>query len=128
MKLISMLVLCCCFGLAVAGGDAYQFSNPAQQQTFNSLTKELRCLVCQNQSLADSHAELADDLKAEIYQQIQQGASRQQVIDFLLDRYGDFVLYKPQLNNKTYVLWFAPFIMLLMAGVVMFFHIRRQRK
>ena len=81
-----------------------------------ALAGELRCLVCQNQSLADSHAPLALDLRQQIHQQLAQGRSEQQVVDFMVQRYGDFVLYEPPLNASTALLWFGP-LLLLAAGV-----------
>jgi len=80
-----------------------------------ALAEELRCLVCQNQSLADSHAPLALDLRQQIHQQLAQGRSEQQVVDFMVQRYGDFVLYEPPLNASTALLWFGP-LLLLAAG------------
>ncbi len=81
-----------------------------------ALAGELRCLVCQNQSLADSHAPLALDLRGQIREQLAQGRSEQQVVEFMVQRYGDFVLYEPPLNTSTSLLWFGP-AMLLAAGV-----------
>jgi cytochrome c-type biogenesis protein CcmH len=81
-----------------------------------ALAGELRCLVCQNQSLADSHAPLALDLRQQIHQQLSQGRSEQQVVEFMVQRYGDFVLYEPPLNGGTALLWFGP-ALLLAAGV-----------
>ena len=82
-----------------------------------ALAGELRCLVCQNQSLADSHAPLALDLRQQIHQQLAQGQSEKQVVDFMVQRYGDFVLYEPPLNASTALLWFGP-LLLLAAGVL----------
>jgi len=82
-----------------------------------ALAGELRCLVCQNQSLADSHAPLALDLREQIHQQLAQGRSEQQVVDFMVQRYGDFVLYEPPLNASTALLWFGP--LLLLAGGIL---------
>ena len=81
-----------------------------------ALAEELRCLVCQNQSLADSHAPLALDLRQQIRQQLAQGRSEQQVVEFMVQRYGDFVLYEPPLNGSTALLWFGP-VLLLAIGV-----------
>ncbi|MCE3264551.1 MAG: cytochrome c-type biosis protein CcmH [Pseudoduganella sp.] len=81
-----------------------------------ALAGELRCLVCQNQSLADSHAPLALDLREQIHQQLAQGRSEEQVVEFMVQRYGDFVLYEPPLNATTAMLWFGP-VLLLAAGV-----------
>jgi cytochrome c-type biogenesis protein CcmH len=81
-----------------------------------ALAGELRCLVCQNQSLADSHAPLALDLRDQIHQQLAQGRSEKQVVEFMVQRYGDFVLYEPPLNASTALLWFGP-VLLLAAGI-----------
>lgn len=90
-----------------------QFDDPAKQQSYENLVKELRCLVCQNQSLADSDASLAKDLRTEVYNIIQSGKNEQEAIQFLVDRYGDFVLYNPPLNTATSLLWIGPFGLLL---------------
>jgi cytochrome c-type biogenesis protein CcmH len=88
---------------------------------------ELRCLVCQNQNLADSNAELAQDLRQEVYDMIQQGASDQEIIDFMVARYGDFVLYRPPLKSTTLILWIGPFVILGIGVLVLLFHIRKRR-
>ncbi len=90
-----------------------QFDDPAKQQSYENLVKELRCLVCQNQSLADSDADLAKDLRDEVYKIIQSGKSEQEAVKFLVDRYGDFVLYNPPLKPTTSLLWLGPFVLLL---------------
>jgi len=82
-----------------------------------ALAGELRCLVCQNQSLADSHAPLALDLREQIHEQLAKGRSEEQVVEFMVQRYGDFVLYEPPLNPATALLWFGP-VLLLGAGVI----------
>jgi cytochrome c-type biogenesis protein CcmH len=89
------------------------FDDPAKQQAYENLVKELRCLVCQNQSLADSDADLAKDLRTEVYNIIQSGKSEQEAVKFLVDRYGDFVLYNPPLKAATSLLWVGPFALLL---------------
>ena len=92
------------------------------EQRLRVMAQELRCLVCQNQSLADSNAPLAEDLRREIRQLIKQGQSDQQIRDFMVSRYGDFVLYQPPLKTSTSLLWFGPFVLfafgLLIVGVV----------
>ena len=93
-----------------------EFSNPAQELRFNDLTEELRCLVCQNQSLADSNSDLAQDLRMEVYRMLMEGDSNENIIKYLVDRYGDFVLYRPPLKPTTYLLWFSP-ILFLIIGV-----------
>ncbi|MDD2661300.1 MAG: cytochrome c-type biogenesis protein CcmH [Methylococcales bacterium] len=107
--------------------DTHQLSDPKQQETYEILTKELRCLVCQNQTIADSNAELAADLRRQVYEMLQQGKSRQEIVQFMTDRYGDFVLYKPRFAGKTSVLWIAPVVFLLMGLITVFFVIRRKK-
>lgn len=96
-----------------------QFSDPSQQQRYERLIDDLRCLVCQNQSLADSDADLARDLRDEVYQIIQSGQNEEEAIRFLTDRYGDFVLYRPPFKPVTLLLWGGPF--LLLAAALFFF-------
>jgi cytochrome c-type biogenesis protein CcmH len=95
-----------------------EFNDPATELRFKKLTEELRCLVCQNQSLADSHAGLAQDLRNEVYRMVIAGDSDKEIIAYMVSRYGDFVLYRPQVKNTTYLLWFGPFLMLLIAVIV----------
>jgi len=106
------------FFLPVNAADTpFEFRNNAEEQRFKGLLEELRCLVCQNQSLADSHAELAQDLRDEVYAQMQAGLSNAEIAAFLVMRYGDFVLYRPPLKRHTWILWFGPFV-LLFAGLI----------
>jgi len=86
---------------------------------------ELRCLVCQNQTLADSNAELAIDLRKQLREKLASGMSDQEVIDFMVQRYGDFVLYKPRLQPSTWLLWFGPFLILIGGLIFLVFRIRR---
>lgn len=90
--------------------EEFTFEDPARTQEFRTLIGELRCVVCQNESLAGSQAGVAQDLRKEVYRMMQEGQSRQEVIDFLVERYGDFVLYEPPLRPSTLILWFGPFL------------------
>jgi cytochrome c-type biogenesis protein CcmH len=103
-------------------------ANPALEARMMALAAELRCLVCQNQSLADSHAGLAEDLRQQIREMLAKGQSERQVLDYMADRYGDFVLYRPPLKAATALLWGAP--VLLMAGAVggLFIVLRRRQR
>lgn len=105
-------------GTAHAAIDTYEFADDAERARFRELTQELRCPKCQNQDIADSNAPIATDLRREIYRMLGEGKSNQQIIDFMVDRYGDFVRYKPALTGKTAVLWFGP-LALLVGGVVL---------
>jgi cytochrome c-type biogenesis protein CcmH len=91
----------------------YEFASEEQEALFNKLSNELRCLVCQNQSIADSNAELATDLREEIYGMLQQGNSEEEIIEFMVARYGDFVLYNPPMKPMTWLLWFGPAIVFI---------------
>lgn len=91
-------------------------ANPELEKRVMALSEELRCLVCQNQTLADSHAELAMDLKNTVREKLASGMSERDVIDFMVERYGDFVLYRPPVKGTTWLLWFGPFL-LLVGGV-----------
>ena len=96
------------------------------EQRVQRIAEELRCLVCQNQSLADSHADLAVDLKNQVREKLQQGASEQEVVDFMTERYGDFVLYRPPLKGSTLLLWFGPGLLLAVGLVALFMRVRRR--
>lgn len=99
--------------------DLYPFPNSAQAEQFQGLLKELRCLVCQNQDLADSNAKLANDLRAEVYQAVRAGKSDREIIEFLTARYGDFVLFNPPFNTSTYLLWLIPFVAFVLGITLM---------
>jgi cytochrome c-type biogenesis protein CcmH len=102
-----------------------EFDNAEQEQRFQALTEELRCLVCQNQNLADSDAPLAQDLRQEIHDMLMAGRNDDEIRSFLVDRYGDFVLYRPALKGNTLALWLAPAILLLIGGLVVAWSVRR---
>jgi cytochrome c-type biogenesis protein CcmH len=115
-------------GVAQAAIDTYEFSDPAQRERYSTLVAELRCPKCQNQNLADSNAPIAMDLRQEIYQMLQQGKSDDEIVDFLVLRYGDFVRYKPPLDARTLVLWFGPAALLLTGlGGLLVMVLRRRR-
>ena len=101
--------------------------DPALEQRLHNLSQDLRCLVCQNETLADSRADLAEDLRDEIREQMKAGKSDKEIIDFLTARYGQFILYKPQVTPTTYLLWFGPFVLLLAGLAVLFRYIKRRR-
>jgi cytochrome c-type biogenesis protein CcmH len=107
--------------------DSRQFANPEQQEAYETLTSELRCLVCQNQTIADSNAELAADLRRQVQEMLEQGKSREEIVQFMTDRYGDFVLYKPPFKAKTSLLWIGPIAFLLLGLVAVFFVIRQRK-
>jgi len=108
-----LIILGLSIGFTVQAVEIRQFDDPAKQEAYENLVKELRCLVCQNQSLADSDADLAKDLRNEVYKIIQSGKSEKEASQFLVDRYGEFVLYNPPLKTTTSLLWLGPFGLLL---------------
>jgi cytochrome c-type biogenesis protein CcmH len=97
-------------GPLLAAIELHQFDDPVQEARYKRLIAELRCLVCQNQNLADSDAELAQDLRRKTYEMVSQGKTEQEVIAFMVQRYGDFVLYRPPVKGSTLLLWAGPFI------------------
>lgn len=113
-------------GVGLAQQTLLHFDDPAQEERFRKLTQELRCLVCQNESLADSNADLADDLRIEVYDMMQKGLGDKQIVDFLVQRYGDFVRYRPPVKPATYLLWFGP-AAFGVAGVLILLLVIRRR-
>lgn len=111
---------------AHANLESFDFSGRVSEQRYRALIEQLRCLVCQNESLEASNAELAGDLREEIYEMMAKGQSDQEVIDFLIARYGDFVLYNPPLRPSTYFLWFGPFALLILAGFALYRSVHRR--
>ena len=112
---------------AQAKVEVLEFESPAHEERYNDLIAELRCLVCQNQNLADSNAELAVDLRRKTYEMVSQGKSEKEIADYMVQRYGDFVLYRPPLNSNTLLLWVGPFIILLIGVGLLIRTIRRRR-
>ena len=102
--------------------------DPVLEERVMNLSRELRCLVCQNETLADSRADLAVDLREQIREQMKAGKSDQEIITYLTARYGDFVLYRPRVRPVTYLLWFGPFILLLAGLVILFKYVQRRRE
>ena len=109
------LLLCIFMSNLHAEDIPLEFSDPAQEKQFKELTEELRCLVCQNQSLADSSAGLAQDLRREVYRMVIDGDSDEEIVKYLVARYGDFILYRPPLKPSTFFLWLGPVIFLCFA-------------
>lgn len=105
--------------------DAYQFDDPEKEALYKKLVKELRCTVCQNQDIGDSNSGLAQDLRRKTYEMISAGKDEDYVLDYMSDRYGDFVLYRPRLQTNTLLLWVGPFIILIAAVFFLLKFIRR---
>lgn len=108
--------------------DAKQFENKQQQETYQVLIDELRCLVCQNQNIADSNAELAKDLRRQVHEMVSAGKTEQDVIDYMVERYGDFVVYNPQFQVKTWLLWLGPGLFIVIGFIVAIIYAKRNRK
>jgi len=118
------------FSLAAAGGAQTAqplAEDPEIEKRLQALSHELRCLVCQNETLAESRAGLAEDLRREIRDQMKAGKSDQEIIAFLTARYGDFVLYRPRVTPTTYLLWFGPFILLAVGLLVLYRQLKQRR-
>jgi cytochrome c-type biogenesis protein CcmH len=124
LALIALLVFAC----AAAAGDAVPtVADPVTNKRAVQLAEQLRCLVCQNQSIADSNAELAVDLRRQINEQIAQGRSDGEIVDFMVQRYGEFVLYRPPFNAVTLLLWFGPVLLFAAGLAVLLYNVRRRR-
>ena len=114
-------------GMANAAIDTYEFKDEGERARFRTLTEELRCPKCQNQNIADSNAPIATDLRREIFRMLEEGQSNAQIVDFLVLRYGDFVLYKPPVNARTYLLWYGPFVLLGLGALGLGVLLRRRK-
>lgn len=112
---------------AQAAIDAYEFSDSEREERFHQLTNELRCPKCQNQNIADSDAPLASDLRREVHRMLEEGEPDDSIIDFMVTRYGEFVLYRPRVTETTWLLWYGPFV-LLGIGVLVVVLISRNRR
>ena len=115
-------------GLVAAQEARPLAENPQAEARLKALAVELRCLVCQNQTLADSNAPLAEDLRREVREMIAKNMSDQEIIDFLVERYGDFVLYRPPLRTTTTLLWIGPFLLLAIGGTALIVALRRRQQ
>ncbi len=129
MMMRSLLIVILLFTSAQASAriSAYEFDNTEQESIYNELVDELRCLVCQNQTIADSNAELAQDMKRKTHELVMQGKTKKEISDFMVQRYGNFVQYKPPVDPTTYLLWAGPFIILFI-GLFFLIKIIRNRK
>ena len=113
--------------LANAAIDTYEFKNEEDRVRFRSLTTELRCPKCQNQDIADSNSAIATDLRNEIYRMMEEGQPNETIVEFMVARYGEFVLYNPRLSSNTYLLWFAPIALFCLGILIVVLLSRRSR-
>lgn len=129
MRRVSILILMLVSLAAPAlSQQAKPVEDPQIEQRMQALTQQLRCLVCQNETLADSRADLAEDLRREIREQMKAGKSDKEIIAFLTQRYGNFVLYKPPVQPTTYLLWFGPFVLLFGGTLLLYRYVRHRRE
>lgn len=131
MRPITLLTLLVCIAIAPLSHSAietYAFETPQQEALYNKMIQELRCLVCQNQNLADSNAQLAQDLRKETYRLVAEGSQEQAVVEFMVSRYGDFVLYRPPFKASTLALWLGPVVLLLIGFTILIVHLRNKQR
>jgi len=135
LELLRGALLACLFALAATAmaqapvKEAVPASaDPALEARVLAIAEELRCLVCQNETIAASHADLAVDLRQQIRLKLGAGESKQQILNFMVERYGDFILYRPPLSARTVLLWVGPFVLLLVAGGALVANIRQRRR
>ena len=128
LALIAAFVLATAVAHARSVFEPRGFSSPEHEQRYYTLVDELRCLVCQNQTIAESNADLASDLRREVYRMVEDGRSAEEIAGFMVARYGDFVLYRPPLRGGTILLWAGPFLLAAIGLAVLAVHLRRRRR
>lgn len=127
-KLLFALLLCMLLPLANAGEAVPTAEDPVLEKRVMALSHNLRCLVCQNQTIADSNAELAIDLRNQVREKLRQGESEQEILNYMVNRYGDFVLFKPMVKSTTWLLWFGPLLLVVLGIGVLIVMLRQRRK
>ena len=125
LRTLALVLALGCSSLAAI--EPLEFADRAEELRYQHLLRELRCLQCQNQSLADSDANVAGGLRQEIHRQMQAGRTDDEIKAFLVDRYGEFVLYRPEVKSGTWLLWFGPFVILAGGAVALVVHLRKRR-
>ncbi len=126
-KLVQIFALMLVCSQCYAGVEYKKFNDPKKEQAYKILIDELRCLVCQNQTIADSNADLAKDLRRQVYEMLEQGKSQDEIVEFMIQRYGDFVMYNPPFKAKTSLLWIGPFVFLVI-GLILLVVLSRRKK
>jgi len=126
LRIVCLLLGLLPITLSQAAIDAFEFDSPAQAQQYRELIEELRCPKCQNQNIADSNAPLAEDLRQKVYEMIQTGRGNTEIKDYMVQRYGDFVTYRPPIKPLTWPLWFGPMGGMLIVGLALAVWIRRR--
>jgi len=127
-RLLALLLLALALGAAGAKEAAPLADDPAVEQRLVAISQEMRCLVCQNESLADSRSDLAQDLRRELRTLIKQGKSDAEIRDFMVSRYGEFVLYRPRVSPTTWLLWGGPFVLMIVGVIVLLTYLRRRNR
>jgi cytochrome c-type biogenesis protein CcmH len=123
-----ILVVCFFSSPGWAVVETWEFENEVQRQRYYSFIDEMRCPKCQNQNLAGSDSPIAMDLRRELYLMIEDGRSDKEIVDFMVERYGDYILYRPRVTPVTYLLWFGPAILLLVGIIVLIVIVRQRRR
>jgi len=127
MKWLLLAILLTMTMAAAAAGTVHEFETEEQRTEYTELIHHLRCVVCQGQSIAESNADLAKDMRAKVHELVSDGRSEEAVLEYMTARYGDFVLYRPPLDPRTWLLWFGPFALIVVAVLALVFAIRRLR-
>lgn len=126
LMVVALVVYSTAFLSQAAPSDTYSFSDPVTEKRYRELIKELRCPKCQNQNLADSNSQIAIDLRNEVYRLLQDGKADLEITNYMVERYGEFVLYRPRVGSLTYILWFGPALLILAGAVVVILMARRK--
>ena len=124
----SLLLLFVSIGVAQAAIETFAYTNDAERERFQALTRELRCPKCQNQDLADSNAPIAADLRGEIHRLMNEGQSDEQIINYLVARYGEFVMYRPPVEKRTWLLWYGPAAFLILGFCIILIIVRHRQQ
>jgi cytochrome c-type biogenesis protein CcmH len=131
MALMTRLLLCLLLLLSALGqaaAEVREFDNPVTEQRYRDLTATLRCPKCENQAIGDSESPIAGDMRERVYAQLQDGRSDKEILDFMVNRFGDYVLYNPRLEGRTYLLWGLPGALVLLGGLLMMYLVRSRRR
>ncbi len=129
MHLLRFSVLCMLFiaQASLASIDVYEFENEAQREQYLDLIRELRCPKCQNQDIADSNAPIAQDMRAAVHRLLNEGKQHDEIVAYMVERFGDFVSYKPKVSSETYLLWYGPWVFLALGALTIVVLSRRSR-
>ncbi|KZZ58142.1 hypothetical protein A3762_08470 [Oleiphilus sp. HI0125] len=127
MRFVLLFVLAIGFESLNADIDVYEFSSETKLESYQALTRELRCPKCQNQDIADSNAPIAQDMRAQVHRLVEDGHSHDEVVDFMIQRFGEFVTYKPPVRSETYLLWYGPWVFIAI-GLIAIIGISRSKR